>query len=178
MRCRQNHLCVKAHARADLGREAAEDSARLPHGLEDRARQAEAGDKLVVPRTRHRAYKRRRRGVSVLVCGNAREEVVEVVRHHKEGAGALELLRALAHLRHKLIGGVEPLELDARARIVLVKGDDTRALEVLVNALGAPVAIRNRVPNARAVLVQKHIVNGPGVDTDCVGCKPLLARRG
>ena len=84
----------------------------------------------------------------------------------------------LALVRHELIGGVEALELDARALVMLRERDGARALELLADALRAPVAIGDRIADALALLVEQHIVDRPRVDAHRVGRQPLLVRSG
>ena len=151
---------------------------RLADGREDCARQAQTRDELVIPRARARVHERRRRSVGVLVGDLARQDVTQVVGNHEECLGALELLGVLALVRHELIGGVEALELDARALVMLRERDGARALELLADALRAPVAIGDRIADALALLVEQHIVDRPRVDAHRVGRQPLLVRSG
>ena len=156
----QNDLTVEAHFLLNFRQQTAQHGAGGADGLEDVAGQAQFFDEFVVPVPALSVYQRGGGGVGVLVGGHAGEQVVEIVGNHQKGLGGGKLLRVFFLQRRQLVDGVELLELDAGAGVMLRKGNGQR----LPDTVGALVPVGHRVPDALTGFVQKHKVHRPGVD--------------
>jgi hypothetical protein len=108
-----------------------------------------------------------RGGVGVFVGRHAGEPVVEVVGHHEETRGRLELFGVLALQSHELVEGVEGLALDAAGAVEGARLHD--AVEAFGHAFGAGVAVGHRVAYERARAVDEDEVDAPGVDAHGFG---------
>ena len=164
MRGGQHDLRVEADRRLHGGREAAQRRAGHLQLAEDAAREAELVDHLPVPVLRARVDEVARRGVRVLVRHLAREDEVQVLRHHQEALRLLELLGMLLLERGELVDRVEEHLLDAAAGVELVGGD--RGVHKRVRTFRAGVAVGHHVGAGQALLVKKNEVHAPGIDAD------------
>ena len=133
--------------------------------MENFARQTELLYQRIVPVLAFGPHQCRGAGVGVLVGGNAAQQVVEVVGDHQERFGGGELFGVFVFQRRQLIRRVEGLVLDARAGVMLGKGQPGGG-QCVAHALGALVAVGDGIAQALAVLVQQHKVHGPGVNAD------------
>ena len=178
MACHEHDLGVESNAVDNIGPQATECRSRHADILEDAARQVEAGDELFVPIARQGIHKRGRRCIGVFVCLHTAEHPVEIVGHHEEAACSLELPAIVTRERAELIGCVELLVLDARAPIVLLKGEDAGELQRVAHTVGAGITIAHAISGALVVLVEQHVVHGPGIDADGGRRESLFVRGG
>ena len=160
----QDDLRVKAHDGLHGGGEAAQRRAGHLELAEDAARKAELVDHVPVPVLRARVDEVARRGVRVFVRHLAREDEVQVLRHHQEALRLLDLLGVLLLEGGELIDGVEEHLLDSAARVELVGGD--RRVHERVRALRAFIAVGHHVGAGQALLVKENEVDAPGIDAD------------
>ena len=160
----QHDLGVKADKRLHLRRKVPQRRAGQQDFLENFARQTELLYQRIVPILAFGPHQRRGAGVGVLVGGNAAQQVVEVVGDHQKGFGGGKLFGVLVFQRRQLIRRVEGLVLDARAGVVLGKGQPGG--QCVAHALGALVAVGDGIAQTLAVFIQQHKVHGPGVNAD------------
>ena len=172
----QHDLGVKADKRLHLRRKMPQRRAGHQNFLENFARQTEFLYQLVVPILTLRPHQRRGAGVGVLVGGDAAQQVVEVVGDHQKGFGGSELFGVFGFQRRQLVRGVEGLVLDARAGVMLGKGQPGGSQRV-AHALGALIAVGDGIAQTLTVFVQQHKVHRPGVDAHGGGGVAGIVRR-
>ena len=100
-----------------------------------------------------------------LIVGDlAGQAEVEVVRHHQEVRGLLQLLGMFALQPGHLIDRVEDGLLDARARVVL--GERQNLLDLRVHSVRTRIAVGHHVGTGLERFVQQDEIDAPRVDAD------------
>ena len=150
----------------DGGRELSDDGAGLYDAGQQALGDAETSEHLAVPVAGEDVEHLGGGGDGVFGLHLAGQQIVEQVGGEEQLVGALKQLGAVFRDRDELEEGVDLHELDAGALVDLVTGNGFEGL--LHHAVGAVVAVVDRVFEHTAVLVEQSEIDAPGVDADAV----------